>query len=276
MMAMSKKVQDQEPGAIEALLPWHAAGTLNAQDRRMVEDALLRDPDLARQYAVIQEECAATIQLNESLGAPSPRALEKLFAAIDAEPVPGRAVAASWFTGLFAALSPRTLAWSAVAAAAVLLVQAGIIGSLLLQPGPGAPFQTADNRPPPPPSGMAPGAAPATPGSPAPPMAAPAPRPSDSQYQRMAEAPSLRGNEPITRSLTPEPAPRAVVRFAPDARMADIVTLLDAYQAKIVDSLNGGLFRLQFGDRPLPRADVDKLLGRLQAEKIVSQAAIAP
>ena len=26
MMAMSKKTADQEPGEIEALLPWHAAG----------------------------------------------------------------------------------------------------------------------------------------------------------------------------------------------------------------------------------------------------------
>jgi len=267
-MATSKKIQEQEPGPIEALLPWHAAGTLNARDKLLVDDALLSDPDLARQYAVIQEECAATIQLNESLGAPSPRALEKLLAAIDAEPAQGRAGSSSWFTGLFAALAPRTLAWSAVAAAAVLLLQAGIIGSLLLQQGPGAPFQTADNRPPPPPPAMAPGAA-------APPAAAPAPRPSDAQNQRFAEGPALR-SEPITRSLGPEPAPRALVRFTPDAKVSDIITLLDAYQAKIVESATGGLFRLQFGDRPLPRPDLDKLLARLQAEKIVSQAGVAP
>uniref|UniRef100_Q07QJ5 Transmembrane anti-sigma factor n=1 Tax=Rhodopseudomonas palustris (strain BisA53) TaxID=316055 RepID=Q07QJ5_RHOP5 len=267
MMATSKKIQEQEPGAIEALLPWHAAGTLNAQDKRLVDDALLRDPDLARQYAVIQDECAAAIQLNESLGAPSPRALEKLLASIDAEPTYGRAGSTSWFTGLFAALSPRTLAWSAVAAAAVLLLQAGAIGSLLLQQGPGAPFQTADDRSPPSP-GIAPRVAP-------PPMAAPAPRPTESQTQRMAEAPALR-SEPITRSLAPEPAPRALVRFTPDARVSDIITLLDAYQAKIVESTQGGLFRLQFGDRPLPRPDLDRLLARLQAEEIVSQAGVAP
>jgi len=265
-MATSKKIQEQEPGAIEALLPWHAAGTLNAQDKRMVEDALLRDPDLARQYAVIQEECAAAIQLNEGLGAPSPRALEKLLAAIDAEPAQGRSGSGAWFTGLFAALSPRALAWSAVAAAAVLLLQAGVIGSLLLQQAPGAPSQTADNRPPPPPA-MAPAAPP--------PAAAPAPRPADAQNQRFAEAPALR-SEPITRSLGLEPAPRAMVRFTPDARVSDIITLLDAYQAKIVESAKGGLFRLQFGDRPLPRPDLDKLLARLQAEKIVSQAGVAP
>ena len=77
---------EQEPSEIEMLLPWHAAGTLNARDARRVEEALARDPELARQYAVIQEEYAETIRLNESLGAPSARAMQKLFTAIDGEP----------------------------------------------------------------------------------------------------------------------------------------------------------------------------------------------
>ena len=47
MMAASKKMLDQEPGEIEMLLPFHAAGTLNARDARRVEDALASDPALA-------------------------------------------------------------------------------------------------------------------------------------------------------------------------------------------------------------------------------------
>src|SRR3954471_9205751 len=86
MMALSKRMLQREPSDIEMLLPWYAAGTLNARDARRVEEALARDPDLARQYAVIREEYAETIGLNESLGAPSVRAMQKLFAAIDAEP----------------------------------------------------------------------------------------------------------------------------------------------------------------------------------------------
>src|ERR1700755_1119844 len=74
MMALSKKMLDDEPGEIEMLLPFHAVGTLNARDARRVEEALARDPGLARQYAVIREEYAETIHLNESLGAPSGRA----------------------------------------------------------------------------------------------------------------------------------------------------------------------------------------------------------
>src|SRR3984885_16292238 len=86
MMATSKKMLEQDPSEIEMLLPWHAAGTLNSRDARRVDEALAGDPELARQYAAIREECAETIDLNESLGAPSARAMRKLFAAIDAEP----------------------------------------------------------------------------------------------------------------------------------------------------------------------------------------------
>ena len=113
MMAMSKKLLD-EPSEIEMLLPWHAAGTLNARDARRVEEALARDPDLARQYAVIREEYAETIHLNESLGAPSARAMQKLFAAIDGEPVRKPSLTSRISTGIaqfFASLSPRTMAY---------------------------------------------------------------------------------------------------------------------------------------------------------------------
>src|SRR5580704_1556546 len=70
---------------IEALLPWHAAGTLARRDAERVERALAGDAELARQYAMVREELGETIRLNESLGAPSARAMERLMAAIDAE-----------------------------------------------------------------------------------------------------------------------------------------------------------------------------------------------
>jgi hypothetical protein len=44
-----------------------------------------RDSELARRYDLVRQELAETIQLNEALGAPSARAMEKLFAAFDAE-----------------------------------------------------------------------------------------------------------------------------------------------------------------------------------------------
>ena len=85
MMAIRNAVRVRQPGEIEALLPWHAAGTLNARDKCRVDHALATDSDLARQYRAICEEHAETVLLEESLGAPSFRAMQKLFAAIDAE-----------------------------------------------------------------------------------------------------------------------------------------------------------------------------------------------
>lgn len=85
MMAMSNKPRKQQPSEIEMLLPWHAAGTLSARDCHKVDDALARDRELARQYAMVRDEYAGTIDFNERLGAPSARAVRKLFAAIDAD-----------------------------------------------------------------------------------------------------------------------------------------------------------------------------------------------
>src|ERR1700704_4758753 len=146
MMAVSKKMLDREPSEIEMLLPFHAAGTLNARDARRVDEALASDPDLARQYAVIREEYAETIHLNESLGAPSARAMQKLFAAIDGEPARDsnslKLSISRRIAGFFASLSPRTLAWSASLGALALLLQAGVIGAVLMK-NQSASFQTA-------------------------------------------------------------------------------------------------------------------------------------
>jgi anti-sigma factor RsiW len=231
MMATSKKILEQEPGEIEMLLPWHAVGTLNARDARRVDEALARDPELARQYAVIREEYAETIHLNETLGAPSARAMQKLFAAIDGEPVRKPSASfniAAGIAGFFAKLSPRTLALSASLGALALLLQAGIIGAVLMK-NQNAPFQTA----------------------------------------------SLSTNEPLTRDLAAAPPPRALVRFTPEARIADITALLENYQASIVDGAKGGMFRLQFANRAMSKDEVAGLLRKLQSEKIVSLAVAA-
>jgi len=128
---------DEERRAMEELLPWYAAGTLDRREMRQVEDAIARDPVLARKYEAVLEELATTAELNEALGAPSNRAMEKLFANIDAEPArrPVRAPGLVERFALFlAGLSPRTLAWSASAAAFLIVLQAGVIGGALINP----------------------------------------------------------------------------------------------------------------------------------------------
>jgi hypothetical protein len=84
-MALNMINQERERREIEPLLPWHAAGTLDRRDAERVERALAEDGELAQRYELVREELAETIRLNEMLGAPSARAMEKLFAAIDAE-----------------------------------------------------------------------------------------------------------------------------------------------------------------------------------------------
>jgi hypothetical protein len=142
---------------IDELLPWHAAGTLSHRDAERVEQALARDPALARRYDLVREEMLETIGVNETLGAPSARAMETLFKKIDAEPVrkPARSFnLAGRFSEFVASLTPRTLAYATGAAALALLLQAGVITGVLLDGGK-AGYQTAS----------APSSSPATTGS---------------------------------------------------------------------------------------------------------------
>jgi hypothetical protein len=136
---------------------------------------------------------------------------------------------AAGIAGFFAKLSPRTLAWSAGLGALALLLQAGVIGAVLVK-NQTSTFQTA----------------------------------------------SLSTGAPITRDLGAGAPPRALVRFAPEARIADITALLDHYQASIVDGARGGMFRLQFGSSPMTKDEVAALMSKLQGEKIVSLAVSTP
>jgi anti-sigma-K factor RskA len=130
--------KEPERHEIEALLPWHAAGTLSRRDADRVERALAGDRELARRYDLVREELTETIHLNETLGAPSARAMEKLFAAIDAEEArsPRRRRSldlSSSISEFLSSFTPRTLAWSATAAAVAILLQAAVITSILVK-----------------------------------------------------------------------------------------------------------------------------------------------
>jgi hypothetical protein len=117
---------------IEALLPWHAAGTLSRRDAQRVDEALEHDEDLAQQFALVREELAETIHLNETLGAPSSRAMERLLAGIeaDARPRKQRFDLAAFIAERLSMFSPRTLAWSAAAAVLAIVLQAGLLAGL--------------------------------------------------------------------------------------------------------------------------------------------------
>jgi hypothetical protein len=131
-----QQAQPDQPSELESLLPWYAAGTLRRRERQRVEEALRTDTELARHLDLVREELAETIHLNETLGAPTARAAERLMAAIDAEVtrkhVPG--AAAGWLTGFFANLSPRTMAVAASFAMLAIALQSVAIVDIFTRP----------------------------------------------------------------------------------------------------------------------------------------------
>jgi hypothetical protein len=140
---------DAELSLPESLLPWYATGHLSAEDRAQVESALAGDEELRRRLALVRDESAETIALNESLRTPPVAAMDRLMAKIDLyEAEHPRRVSISerafgFVSGMLSGLTPRTLAWSAMAAAVVICLQAGLLTGLLVDRHEGAHFKTA-------------------------------------------------------------------------------------------------------------------------------------
>jgi hypothetical protein len=146
---MNEANQKMSADDIEALLPWYAAGTLDAREADQVEAAVAADAELARRLDLVREEMNEAILLNEALGVPSARVMENLFKAIDKErrrardPVAGRG-------GLLMDLfTPRAFAFAAGAAVVVIMLQAGVIAKLMLADRieVGSSFETASAPP---------------------------------------------------------------------------------------------------------------------------------
>ena len=138
--------KQSEPSEIELLLPWYAAGTLDARESQQVESALASDPELAARYEWVRAELEQETHVSEAAGEPSARDVNTLFAKIDA--LPAQKSRSSFDLGariaeFLAALSPRTLAWSAMAAALAIVLQAGFLaGFVLKEKSPGG-YETA-------------------------------------------------------------------------------------------------------------------------------------
>jgi anti-sigma-K factor RskA len=126
---------EDEMRAIEELLPWYAAGTLDAAATRRVEKALAREPKLRTSLRLAREDRDETLTLNESLGAPGPQALARVMAVTQAEPrkptLKTRLAAMIARAGAWAEASPGRLAWAGAAAAVVIVLQGAAIVSLL-------------------------------------------------------------------------------------------------------------------------------------------------
>jgi anti-sigma factor RsiW len=137
--------KQSEPSEIELLLPWYAAGTLDAHEAQQVEAALAADPELARRYEWVRAELAEETSINETANAPQSLNVKSLATKIDAMPVrrpaPSFGLAAR-FSEFLAGLSPRTVAWSAMAATLAIVLQAGLLAGIAYKESTGG-YETA-------------------------------------------------------------------------------------------------------------------------------------
>ena len=140
MNTVNKEAPERQE--IEALLPWHAAGTLNRRDARARRaSAIASDRDLAAPLELVREELPETIHLNELLGAPSARAMEKLFAAIEAEEAraPRRRRPfdlAGRISAFLSGFAPRTIACAAAAATVAFFLQTAVLTTVVVKDQP--------------------------------------------------------------------------------------------------------------------------------------------
>lgn len=222
----------EEREEIEMLLPWHAAGTLSRGEAERVERAIDGDAELKRRYALVREELGETIHLNETLGAPSARAMEKLIAGIEAEsgkesPRARQSRSAfslsTWVAETFSALSPRTLTFATAAAALVIMVQAGLLGSLYL----GEEFGGAGSGP----------------------------------YGTASKPPV---SNPAAAGTF------AIIGFVPSATSGDITTFLAGNNMAVVDGPRaGGLYRVRIAPGVLSKDEANALVEGLRENRTI-------
>jgi hypothetical protein len=146
------KTKAAEREEIEALLPWHAAGTLSRREADMVErrwpPMRLSPPSTRRSARTLPRRSWRT---NRSVR-PSARAMQKLMADIEADASTARRVRSSfnlgeWLSERLSSFSPRTLAWSATAAALAVVLQAGLLAGMFVSERQGAASRPPRCRP---------------------------------------------------------------------------------------------------------------------------------
>src|SRR2546421_11065059 len=97
---------------------------------------------------MLQRTQVETIAPNKSPGPPSARGMKKLMADIEADVSTARRARSSfnlgeWLSERLSSFSPRTLAWSATAAALAVVLQVGLLAGMFVSERQGASFQTA-------------------------------------------------------------------------------------------------------------------------------------
>ena len=231
---------------MEMLLPWFVTGRLDAKDRARVGQYIEAHPDMRVQLDLIRDELGENISANEALGGAPAGALDKLRAAVAAEPkrITVAAVRQSlWneLTKLLSAPTPRAVQWAGAAAVVVLVAQAAIIGGLLTKPAGGP----AGNQPQIAQRGTAP------------PQVArrEVTQPKKSAARRFSVA-----------SGTVTQGTRVLVRFVPNVSFDKIAKFLRSEHAEIVAGPKpGGFFEVRISTKKLSQSEKDTAIAKLKS-----------
>lgn len=231
-MAMNETTDRQaERREIEQLLPWYVADTLDRAEHERVADYIRQHPEISSQLELVRDELDETISINESLGAPSAGALDRLMTSVAAEPKPGatmRKAARKLEQGFWQklddfliALTPNTRRLATVTAALLIVAQAALLGVIYSRNLPGTPagvtYETATGP----------------------------------------EAAATRGTF-------------AIVKFADGATSGAINSLLTGMGAKIVDGPKpGGIYRIRLSSNQLKPDDQAATLEKLRSNQAV-------
>jgi anti-sigma factor RsiW len=132
-----------KPESVAELAPFYVVGALSPVEKARFEAALARNPELARNVAAAQAERDEVLGLNESLPAPTQRALKILLERMKDEPA-SRSLWSRLDLGAALAemFSPRALGWAAAAACLLVSIEAGVLTLQTAQKG-AATYQTA-------------------------------------------------------------------------------------------------------------------------------------
>lgn len=145
---MSDDTKDAlERSEIELLLPWYVTGRLGAADTARVQAFLAAHPDMQHQIALVREEQEQSTRANEALGSPSRGSLDRLMASVARESREPLSALTVWsrISQFFAMPTSQGVRWAAAAAGLLLLIQAAVIGSLLIARS-GDTYQTASGK----------------------------------------------------------------------------------------------------------------------------------
>lgn len=70
----------------------------------------------------------------------------------------------------------------------------------------------------------------------------------------------------------PSNGAQLLIAFAPDARVDQLAAFLAERHGTIVEGPRSGLYKVRFGDKPLPKAETDALIQAVRASPIVKMA----